>query len=94
MNEWIDIRNRKPKRFQSVLVYAVSFVASKADIKDGYMEDAYIATTRITWLDKDGFVNIDDHFWMVTHWMPLPESPEIDKKVLKRMWKNDHAGST
>lgn len=66
MSEWISVKDRLPEEFVDVLAY----------LKNGKINR--------TWRDKVGFRNATSKKvrWYsdgsVTHWMPLPEPPEVE----------------
>lgn len=67
MTEWISVKNRLPEEYKKVLSY------------NGYE------------MKIDYIVNAPEPIWAcqlareennVTHWMPLPESPKMDKEII------------
>ena len=60
---WIPVSERLPELFTIVLVCDC----------DGGMETDWI------WNNKDGISRFMNSFKTVTHWMPLPEPPEVQE---------------
>lgn len=67
MAEWISVKERLPEPFISVLL-CVPKLAPFPTVIEGYMSDA--GTFHNVRLLYDTIVQ-------VTHWMPLPEPPEM-----------------
>ena len=60
--EWIGVKNGLPKEFKSVLIF------NGVSIYIGHLE-----------INSDGnifYIDGDDYYIKVTHWMPLPEPPK------------------
>lgn len=74
MTEWISVKDRLPEVFDEVLVYYNGFIAV------AWRETEKIKNGIVGWhwnLQKyypESLVN-------VTHWMPLPEPPEVTTDV-------------
>lgn len=67
MCNWISVRDRLPDAFDEVLVYS-----------DGFISISWRETEK----RKNGIVgwhwnSYPDSLGYVTHWMPLPEPPEV-----------------
>lgn len=79
--EWISVKEKEPKDFEDVLftegqVVFIGFRFCLDDGDDGRDDFYYYSRER----------NIRG----VTHWMPLPELPTLDRKIYYE--KNDVAG--
>ena len=68
--KWISVDERLPERYTPVLG------GIKKDGTETYIEHVVIFDG--SWWAKDTGVYYDDVGGMVTHWMPLPEPPEVE----------------
>lgn len=64
--QWISVEERRPEPWKRVLATDGIFVG-----------EAY-RTSADTWRRYDGIAMRDCLGSIVTHWMPLPEAPEVD----------------
>ena len=81
MSKWINIRKKKPKLGDTVLVFEQGYGE-----QGNYWSNYYIATYIKNPHDKRKYVFADQIqvaikerwpwvYWNVTHWMPLPDAP-------------------
>ncbi len=75
ISEWINIKNRLPERqregFTECIIASYSVIRKIYHVCSVYWHDNYF---------QDSFgekISLDDGYWIVTHWMPLPKPPEI-----------------
>lgn len=74
MNEWISVKDRLPERLSQG--FRTYIVASYSPNRKLYSIGAY------NWIDNHFSssygekLEFDDGYWIITHWMPLPEPPE------------------
>lgn len=66
--KWISVKERMPEEYKPVLVYAKH--------TPEYFSD-WFAVMEDTWLGDSWECNGDSDVHEVTHWMPLPEPPEV-----------------
>ena len=66
--KWISVEDRLPEEFKRVLVN----VRHKHNPKDGYRE-----VEIRHWSTSYGW-HMQDNYYEITHWMPLPEAPKED----------------
>ena len=77
MNEWVSVKDRLPTQREwegkriAVLVNGISFVASV--MQRGCL---YASKDEFLFCSDRGWIS-DPRFAIPTHWMPLPEKPEI-----------------
>lgn len=74
MTKWISVKDRLPERleqgFRTYIIASFSnmrkmYCVSTADWRNNYFQDSFG--------DK---ILIDDGYWEITHWIPLPAAPE------------------
>ena len=65
MDKWISVENSLPKLWEPIIVCVV--------------KDQEISISRYAeWIDRNMFeCEMSSYPKIVTHWMPLPETPEI-----------------
>lgn len=63
-NEWISVKDRLPEKRKDVLCF----------FQDGIMQRSII---EISWIDSFQRFMYEEIYGEVTHWMPLPEPPEV-----------------
>ena len=71
MSEWIDVKDRLPEKFTSVLCHCKSTCREGECATIGSFDNGF-------WFLQDGVgrQSFPHHYWEVTHWMPLPEPPK------------------
>lgn len=67
-SEWISVKDRLPDKGQDVLAYRGDF--------NGDMMNTYTYLGSENWEDDYGYRGSTEHEG-ITHWMPLPEPPEM-----------------
>ena len=76
MPKWISVKERMPESEQKVLVYAVGYAF-------GFEGDTVMAITCQS-MHRDGSMYWHSPWqyfqsdYKITHWMPLPDAPEVD----------------
>ena len=76
MPKWISVKERMPEAEQKVLVYAVGYAF-------GFEGDTVMAITCQS-MHRDGSMYWHSPWqyfqsdYKITHWMPLPDAPEVD----------------
>ena len=68
VNEWISVKDRLPEKSGRYIVFGLGWNNEKkmSTLLFGTKTNEWIATG--AWKD-----------WKVTHWMPLPEPPEVEE---------------
>ena len=78
MAEWIDVNDRLPERDgETVLCYAKNSSTDGETCVVGCIQQRkhwFLQTCNI------GIAEFPNHYWKVTHWMPLPEPPRTPKE--------------
>lgn len=71
MAEWIDVKEKLPDNNKSVLCYCFNTSTNGETKTIGSYANG-------VWFLGDGVTgqSYPRHFWKVTHWIPLPESPQ------------------
>lgn len=72
MSNWIKIEDRKPPN--DVYVIVASFYGRK-NVKMYSIKIACRMNTQ--WVDDHNQEVLDPKYGIITHWMPLPDQPEI-----------------
>ena len=78
MAEWIDVNERLPERDgETVLCYVKNSSTEGETYVTGCIQQRkhwFLQTCSI------GIATFPNHYWKVTHWMPLPEPPRTPKE--------------
>ncbi len=78
MAEWIDVNERLPERDgETVLCYVKNSSTEGETYVTGCIQQRkhwFLQTCNI------GVATFPNHYWKVTHWMPLPEPPRTPKE--------------
>ena len=78
MAEWIDVNERLPERDgETVLCYVKNSSTDGETCVVGRIQQRkhwFLQTCNI------GIATFPNHYWKVTHWMPLPEPPRTPKE--------------
>lgn len=78
--KWVSVKDRLPEESQEVLAYGYGEIAQAY-----LLAGNWCGSCSVTDMMKDGFVydrtivQQGGAFDFITHWMPLPEKPSIDK---------------
>jgi len=76
MSEWINVKDKLPEQqYQSYLIYpAPDFIYSDK------LTAEFTPKGWLVWCEDSNL--IWEEYVDVTHWMPLPEPPEINSRIL------------
>ena len=71
MSEWISVKDRLPKNGQDILAYSINGEKETRIVPANYDHDVWY----------DCIFNHVMHNGCITHWMPLPDPPEVTGDV-------------
>lgn len=74
MSEWISVDDRIPSTCEDVLV-CVKYKSLDWEAQTIQIAFRTIGGSEVKWM---GYGIEYDEFYLVTHWMPLPELPKLD----------------
>ena len=73
--KWIDVKERTPDNNKSVLCYCINTsTEGRTKTIGSYVNNIWFLGNGVS--ER----SYPRHYWMVTHWMPLPEPPQSDFK--------------
>ena len=72
MSEWISVKDRLPEPFVSVLIFVPS---EPSPIFEAYYVSKGVFNATNIMHGNYGFLKVGD---AVTHWMPMPDPPEVE----------------
>jgi hypothetical protein len=73
MNKWISVKDRLP---ESPKTGCVNVIVATYDIERERYHISFAEFQRNNFYDNyNEKMSIDDPYWPITHWMPLPEPP-------------------
>lgn len=78
MSEWISVKDRLPE-YTKGMGFIVVIVAYWSHIRKIYIVDTAYLNEDGLYDNCDDKISMDDGYWELTHWMPLPAPPETDE---------------